>query len=112
MKREKMSPEQALFVGVFPTGWSFADRRKERGGDWKRVAFLSFCTLKLELERDCPKDLLPLVREFANEMEGRRGTLYRPSVHGNPIVLGSEGMSRAERDRIYLEQIESIWGPA
>lgn len=106
--KQKTSPEQALFVGVFPTGWGFADRRKERGGDWKRVAFLSFRTLKLELERDCPKDLLPLVTKFANEMEGRRGTLYRPATHGNPIVLGSEGMSRAEMDRIYIEQINQL----
>ena len=57
--------EDRLFIGLFPAGVVYADRKVERHGDYKRLAFLSYDTLKLEVEKDCPKDLRGRIEDDA-----------------------------------------------
>lgn len=81
-----------LFSGVYPTGIVYADRARERGGDYERVAFLPFATLSLEVARGQEKHpLLPLIREDAARLQARRGQRYQVSSSGQYVVLGHAG---------------------
>jgi hypothetical protein len=43
------SGDDPLFIGLFPTGFSYADRTREEQGDYKRIAFLPYDTLELKV---------------------------------------------------------------
>lgn len=77
-----------LFIGVFPTGLSYADRTIERDGDYKRLAFLPFRTLRLQLAIDCPADLRTEIEQDATAMQARRGEDFEVSTCGQTVVLG------------------------
>lgn len=77
-----------LFVCSFPTGISYADRSRERDGDYVRVAFLPYGTLVLEVERDCPADLRERIERDARRMEMLRGHDWPVSSCGQTVRLG------------------------
>jgi hypothetical protein len=77
-----------LFIGVFPTGLSYADQEREEHGDYKKLAFLSFDNLKLEIYEDCPEELKPLITQDAQEIIARKGEEYRVSLSGQTVILG------------------------
>lgn len=77
-----------LFVGVFPAGISFADRRVEVRGDYKAVAFLSYATLKLEIKKGCNPDLIEEITAKAKEIQDRRGERYPVDGCGHTVLLG------------------------
>lgn len=77
-----------LFIGVFPTGIGYADRTVERDGDFARLGFLSFRTLDLEIEDDCPEDLASDVRRHAATIQAMRGQDYQVSTVGQTVRLG------------------------
>lgn len=77
-----------LFIGVFPTGISFADRSVEVHGDYKRLAFLPFSTLALEIAQDCPADLRAEIDAYAATIQARRGQPFTVSTSGQTVVLG------------------------
>jgi hypothetical protein len=57
-----------LFGGHFPCGIVYADRWTEEGGDYKRIAFLPYDTLKLEIsDKDSP--LLAQIRQDAAQYQ-------------------------------------------
>jgi hypothetical protein len=70
-----------LFVGCFPAGISYADRSIEEHGDYKRVAFLPYRSLELEVS-DPGSPLLPLVCEEAAKIQARRGEVFGISACG------------------------------
>ena len=82
------SPSDRLFVGVFPTGISYADRSREKHGDYARCAFLPFGSLKLEIEHDCPAALRALIVKDAAKIQARRGEQYVVSGSGQTVLLG------------------------
>jgi hypothetical protein len=49
-------PQEAdpLFIGLFPAGVSYANRNVEENGDYKRLAFLPYDTLALEVQKAYP----------------------------------------------------------
>lgn len=77
-----------VFVGVFPTGIVYADRFVERDGDYRRLAFLPFSTLAIEVARDCPPALRAEIEADAARIQARRGEEYPISASGQTIVLG------------------------
>jgi hypothetical protein len=79
---------ERLFVGVFPTGISYADRSREKHGDYARCAFLPFGSLQLEIEPDCPRDLKALIVKDAKKIQARRGEHYVVSGAGQTVLLG------------------------
>lgn len=92
-----------LFSGVYPTGIVYADRARSRGGDYERVAFLSFSTLELEVARGQEKSpLLPLVREDAARLQARRGQRYEVSASGQYVVLGHGRLAGRSEPARYL----------
>lgn len=76
-----------LFAGIYPCGIVYADRSNEEAGDYKRVAFLVFRTLELEVS-DPRSPLLPMVRTDAAEIQARRGELFEVSGAGQTVRLG------------------------
>lgn len=83
-------PENRIFSCVFPTGISYADRTVEdrRTRDYKRLAFLPFATLELEVEKECPPDLLTEIREDAAKIQARRGQPFQVSSCNQTVILG------------------------
>ncbi len=45
----KLKPTNRLFAGLYPCGIVYADRGIEEHGDYKKIAFLPYDTLKLEV---------------------------------------------------------------
>jgi hypothetical protein len=84
----KVDPRERLFAGVFTTGISYADRTVEEHGDMKRLAFLDFGTLQLEVRPDCPSDLRPLIETDAAAIQAKRGEQYQVSAAGQTVTLG------------------------
>ena len=82
------SPSERLFVGVYPAGISYADRSREKHGDYARCAFLPFRSLVLEVESDCPKALRALIEADAARIQARRGELFEVSASGQTVRLG------------------------
>lgn len=100
----RMSPEDRLFVGVFPTGISYADRAREVAGDYRRLAFLPFGTLVLEWEKGVPAELRKIIEVGARAIRARRGEQFQVSSSGQAVTLGyalaggSSTGNRAKRD--------------
>lgn len=84
--RQCTTLDDRWFAGNYPCGVVYADRGIEEHGDYKRVAFLSYS--KLELEIDDPRSpLLERVKADAAAMQARRGQPYQ--IAGNmTITLG------------------------
>ena len=81
---------QRLFIGTYPAGLVYADREKEVRGDYKRLAFLPYDTLKLDVERDCPGELEVEIVNHARTIQCQVGQHYRTSTTGSEVLLGSK----------------------
>ncbi len=80
--------ENRLFIGVFPCGIVYCDRAVEVNNDYKRLGFLSYSTLELELKPGCPPDLRERIEEDARQMQNRRGQQFPISSTGQYVILG------------------------
>jgi CO dehydrogenase/acetyl-CoA synthase beta subunit len=86
MKRGTM--QERIFVGVFPAGIVYADRFVEIHGDFKRLAFLPYNTLKLAIEKACPRELRVQIEASAANIQAMRGQQYQISTTGQTVLLG------------------------
>lgn len=79
-----------LFIATFPTGISYADRKRERHGDYLRLAFLPFGTLALEWSPgvSVPLALREAIDRHARGIQARRGEPYQVSSSGQSVILG------------------------
>ena len=77
-----------IFSGIYPGGVVFANWTVEQAGDYKRLAFLPYRSLELEIERDCPPDLAEEIRLAAAPIQARRGGEFQISASGQTVVLG------------------------
>lgn len=90
----EMTPPEAslnerLFCGVFPGGFSWADRAIEEHGDYQTVAFMPFGTLELDIRKP-GSPLLPLIQAWAAELQAKRGQQYQVSGSGQTVTLGEK----------------------
>lgn len=79
---------ERIFAGIFATGISYADRRREKHGDYAPLAFLAFDTLTLRFERDCPPDMRREIAADAQGIQDRRGEAFQISTSGQTVTLG------------------------
>lgn len=82
--------EDRLFVGYYPTGVSYADRRRERHGDYLTLARLPYRSLELEWVPHVPVPLAlreEIVRH-ARSLQARRGEDMKISQAGQTVRLG------------------------
>jgi len=87
MENQKTNVRERLFCGIFPEGFSWADREVEEHGDYKKIAFLGFRDLKLTVY-DPASPLLETVQAEAAKLQARRGERYRTSASGQYVILG------------------------
>ena len=80
--------EDRIFIGVFSTGISYADRLREKKGDYAKLAFLAFDTLQLTFEKDCPRELKAVIEKDASAIQAKRGQRYQVSTSGQTVLLG------------------------
>jgi hypothetical protein len=79
---------ERLFIGVYPAGIVYADRTRECGGDYQRLAFLAYDTLHLSIRSSCPEALRPEIEAHAATIQARRGEIFEVSTAGQTIRLG------------------------
>jgi hypothetical protein len=82
--------DERLFIGVFPCGISYADRKVEEHGDYKRLAFLPYSSLELEWFKGCPESLRGRIIADAAKIQARRGEDFQISAVGQKIRLGGK----------------------
>jgi hypothetical protein len=85
-----MTMDDRLFTGIYPGGIVFADRATTQGGDYKRLAFLPYNTLQLDIRSDCPAEFQPLIIASAKEIQAKAGEQIFISSSGQTIRLGSK----------------------
>ncbi len=79
-----------LFSCLMPAGVSYSDKSREVGGDYKKLAFLPYDTLVLEVQKDCPIELEEQIRRDARTVQCQVGQQYRVSETGQTVLLGSK----------------------
>jgi len=80
----------ALFIGIYPSGIVYADRRKERGGDYTRVAFLPYNNLVLAVEKGADPELVAEARAHADTLIAQRGEAFAIDASGHHVILGKD----------------------
>ena len=79
---------ERIFSGIYPCGIVYADRTVEEAGDYKRLAFLPYSSLELEIKADCPPELAELIRANAATIQARRGQEFQVSACNQTVTLG------------------------
>jgi hypothetical protein len=90
------SSAKHLFVGIMPGGISYADKRSEEDGDYKKVAFLPYDTLDLRVY-DSKNSLLPIVKSHAKTIIDQRGKTFEISAAGQTVTLGRKSRNPGGR---------------
>lgn len=75
-RKQSRNTASRLFVGIYATGIVYSDRAQEAHRDYQRLAFLSFSTLELKIEKNCPADLAKQIKRDAAKIQARRGERY------------------------------------
>ena len=83
-----MTTSERLFVGICPAGISYADRGRDTGSDYARVAFLDYDTLTFGAEPDALPELVEAARSHAAGVQARRGQPFEVSTCGQTVLLG------------------------
>jgi hypothetical protein len=80
-----------LFSYVAPCGIVYTDRKREKSGDYLRLAFLPFSTLKLEWEKvRIPAEMKAAIEADAAKLAARAGEDFQISSSGQTVRLGSK----------------------
>lgn len=99
------NPADRLFSGITPTGIVYADREQERDGDYMRVAFLPFQSLRLQwAPGNHPAELRELVEADAASIIARRGEAYEVSSSGQTVILGGSARRSSSAPPMYHER--------
>jgi hypothetical protein len=86
-----------LFIGSYSGGIVYADRTREEHGDYKRLAFLPWHTLKLEIYIPANGDSktyrervqwVKLITDHARTIQEKAGQLYVVTACGQTVRLG------------------------
>lgn len=83
-----MKTDERLFICNHSTGIGYADRTRERNGDYQVLAHLFYSDLRTEIEDDCPADLRALIETHMASIKLRQGQQYQVSTSGQTITLG------------------------
>lgn len=96
-----------LFIGTYPTGIRYADKRRERNGDYLPLAFLPYKKLELEWQPrvTVPLDLRYQIEQHAASMKARRGEDYPISASGQTIKLGHARMRESGEQKFKVGDI-------
>lgn len=85
-----MSALDRILICVHATGLGYYDRTREVDGDYKRLGFMPFDTLDLEVEPDCPSGCRQIIEQDAAKLQARDGEQYAVSACGQTVELGAK----------------------
>lgn len=77
-----------LFIGIYPAGIVYADRKIEEYGDYRRVGFIPYDTLVFQPNKLADKGLLVQAMQHAMTIQARKGERFQVSTVGQYVVLG------------------------
>jgi hypothetical protein len=97
-----------LFIGLYPGGAVYADRGREEHGDYKRLGFLPWQTLELQIEPDCPAPLRKGIVEHAAAVQALRGQELAISACGQTVILGGT----AAKVRESVKELSAVHRPS
>lgn len=83
-----ISQPDRLFIGNMPCGIVYADRKVEEHGDFRRLAFISYDTLELDMEDKVPADCKAFIEQQHEKYLACTGQVYQ--VANQTMILGSE----------------------
>lgn len=109
---EVLNAKKHLFIGTMATGISYADRSREKHGDYMTIARLPFSTLKLEWSPGRHSQALrDLVAEHAAKIIAREGEEYPVSSSGQTITLG-HGKRNSHLSKLEIgDAVQFRWEP-
>ncbi len=93
MLRALMEMNEIVGQYCFPTGLVYADRTRDdpRTQDYKRLAYLNYASLQLDMEPDCKGELAEYVRSEAAKIQAMKGKPF--FIAGNmQVILGGEAV--------------------
>jgi hypothetical protein len=93
MLRALMEMNEIVGQYSFPTGIVYADRTRDdpRTQDYRRLAYLNYASLQLDIEPDCKGELADYVKTEAAKIQAMQGQLF--SIAGNmKVILGSQAV--------------------
>lgn len=93
---------ERMFIGVYTTGIVYADRAREEHGDYKKIAFLPYETLELEI-RDLNSPLIAEARVHAAKLQAREGDLFAISTAG--VADAAAGIASGQTVRLGVRGI-------
>lgn len=80
-----------LFIGYFPEGVVYADTHVVRNNDYRRIAFLSYRTLRMEWDvLKVPRELLFDIERHAASLRAHSGEELEITSSGQKVRLGGE----------------------
>ena len=78
-----------LFAGIYPCGIVYADKGREIGGDYAKLAFLPFGKLVLDVEKNCPAIMREIIEKDSAKIIAKKGKHYQISTSGQTVLLGA-----------------------
>lgn len=85
MPVQKTTTNERLFIGCYPTGLVYADRKREKDGDYVRLAYLNYGTLVLEFDKGILIGYRKIDPVLIREVE--RHALYMQSLRGQKFAI-------------------------
>lgn len=101
-------PNIRVFSGMYPCGIVYADRFVEEHGDYKRLAFLPYNGMVLQIEKDCPPELEKYIRNSIKQYEGK--TELQTSSSGQMTKLTWENEVNTPEETRTLDQLFEMAG--
>lgn len=77
-----------LFIGIYPEGIVYADRKIEEHGDYRQVAFLPYSTLVFQPHKVADKGLVAQAMRHAATIQAKKGERFQVSTTGQYVILG------------------------
>jgi hypothetical protein len=107
-EKQVLEAKGRLFIGIYPTGLSYSDRGVEEHGDYKKLGYLNYASLKLDLNKDCSPEMAVLILDDAARMQKQAGQLFNiSSGTSNQVLLGSEYHYLArDKEQAWLEAMK------
>lgn len=106
-----MEKPERLFIGCYPTGFVFSDKKKQEYGDYMQIAYINYNTLELKFhQRDGkPKKINKECEEYIKWYHStlKPGQCTRIAMN-MMVVLGSEKLTKKEHDEAYLKGYKEL----
>jgi hypothetical protein len=80
--------DSRLLIAYFPAGIGYADKSREKHGDYMRIAFLSYRSLQFEAEKGADMKLVEQARQHAASIQAMRGQELQTTACGQTVILG------------------------